>query len=280
MEAGAARGVNAGNPQPPSCQGLIIGTGLARVAATLIPMTKQCISFHRFVCAALLLWSVPRCSRAAEPANVITAQEQAAGWTLLCNGRSLAGWRLYGQPAPPGKGWVAAEGVLHKLATEKGGDIITERIFNDFDLAWEWRISPGGNNGIKYLVTEARPSAPGHEYQMLDDDGHPDGKLGAKRQTAAFYDVLPPAANKPLKPVGEWNSSRVLVQGNHVEHWLNGVKVLEYELGSQAIRSAVAASKFKNVAGFGTKIRGRIMLTDHQDECWFRNLRIRELDPR
>ena len=88
---------------------------------------------------------------------------------------------------------------------------------------------------------------------------------------------MPPAANKPLKPVGEWNASRILVQGNHVEHWLNGAKVLEYELGSEAVTAAVAASKFKNSAGFGTKIKGHIMLTDHQDECWFRNVKIREL---
>lgn len=214
---------------------------------------------------------------AAESSAAITPGEQAAGWKLLFNGHSLQGWRLYGQHAPPGKGWVVADGILKKLPEVKGGDIITEQTFNDFDLTWEWRIAPGGNNGIKYLVTEARSSSPGHEYQMLDDDRHPDGKLGAKRQTAAFYDVLAPVSNKPLKPVGEWNASRVLVQGNHVEHWLNGAKVLEYELGSEAVRAAVANSKFRNAPGFGTKIRGHIMLTDHHDECWFRNLKLREL---
>ena len=112
---------------------------------------------------------------------------------------------------------------------------------------------------------------------MLDDVGHPDGKIGAKRQTASFYDVLPPAADKKLNKPGEWNSSRLLIQGNHVEHWLNGAKVLEYELGSDAVKAAVAQSKFKNSAGFGTKIRGHILLTDHKDECWYRNVKIREL---
>lgn len=214
---------------------------------------------------------------AADAINEVSADEKAEGWRLLFDGKSLNGWHLYAKKGPPDAGWKVEDGMLKKLAKVRGGDIATDQTFGDFDLRWEWRVAAGGNNGVKYLVTEQRTSAPGHEYQMIDDVGHPDGKLGAKRQTAAFYDVLPPAADKPLKPVGEWNASRVLVKGNHVEHWLNGKKVLEYELGSDAVKTAVAASKFKNSAGFGTKINGHIMLTDHQDECWFRNLKIREL---
>jgi hypothetical protein len=213
----------------------------------------------------------------AQSQKDLTAEEKAAGWKLLFDGQSLRGWRLYNKKAAPQAGWKAEDGILKKLARERGGDIVTDATFDDFDLVWEWRISPGGNNGLKYLVTEERSSAPGHEYQMLDDDVHPDGKHGPKRQTASFYDVLPPAADRLVKPVGEWNTSRVLVQGNHVEHWLNGKKVLAYELGSEAVKTAVAASKFKDAPGFGTKIKGHIMLTDHQDECWFRNIRIREL---
>jgi len=213
----------------------------------------------------------------AQPLNTLTDAEKAVGWKLLFDGRSLQGWRLYNKKSAPGSGWKVENGLLKKLAKQRGGDIITEAMFEDFDLTWEWRITPGGNNGVKYLVTEERPSAPGHEYQMIDDDGHPDGKLGAKRQTASFYEVLAPAADKPLKPPGEWNSSRVLIRGNHVEHWLNGAKVLEYELGSDVVKAGVATSKFKNAPGFGTKIKGHIMLTDHQDECWFRNIKIREL---
>lgn len=214
---------------------------------------------------------------AADAVNELSADEKSQGWRLLFDGRSLNGWHLYAKKSPPEAGWKVEDGLLKKVAKQRGGDIVTDQTFGDFDLRWEWRVAAGGNNGVKYLVTEQRTSAPGHEYQMIDDVGHPDGKLGAKRQTAAFYDVLPPAADKPLKPVGEWNSSRILVQGNHVEHWLNGKKVLAYELGSDAVKAAVAASKFKNSAGFGTKINGHIMLTDHQDECWFRNLKIREL---
>jgi hypothetical protein len=214
---------------------------------------------------------------AADAVNELSAEEKSHGWRLLFDGKSLNGWHLYAKKSPPEAGWKVEDGLLKKVAKQRGGDIVTDQTFGDFDLRWEWRVAAGGNNGVKYLVTEQRTSAPGHEYQMIDDSGHPDGRLGAKRQTAAFYDVLPPAADKQLKPVGEWNSSRILVQGNHVEHWLNGKKVLEYDLGSDAVKAAVAASKFKNSAGFGTKINGHIMLTDHQDECWFRNLKIREL---
>ena len=213
----------------------------------------------------------------AQSHRPLTAEETARGWKLLFDGQSLQGWRLYNKKSAPEAGWKVEGGILKKLAKEKGGDIVTEAKFDNFDLRWEWRIAAGGNNGVKYLVTEERPSAPGHEYQMLDDTGHPDGKLGAKRQTASFYDVLPPAADKPLKPVGDWKVSRILVQGKQVQHWLNGKKVLQYELGSDAVKAAVADSKFKNAEGFGSKIKGHIMLTDHQDECWFRNIRIREL---
>ncbi len=217
-------------------------------------------------------------ARASEP-NQLTDAEKQAGWKLLFDGQTAKGWRGYKQSAMPAKGWRVEDGILKKVGGERGGDIITDEKFNDFDLTWEWRISPGGNNGIKYLVTEDRPSAPGHEYQMIDDTKNPDAKVGPHRGTASFYDVLPPSDDKPLKPVGEWNQSRVLIQGNQVEHWLNGKKVLEYELGSDAVKAAIAKSKFKGSPGFGEKIKGHILLTDHHDECWFRNIKIRELSP-
>ncbi len=209
--------------------------------------------------------------------NHLTPEEKAAGWSLLFNGKNLEGWRQYGRQAPPAEGWKVEDGVLKKVAKQRGGDIIHTNTFGDFDFSWEWRVGPGGNNGVKYLVTEQRPGAPGHEYQMIDDAGHPDGKIGAHRQTAAFYDVLPPDEKKPIKKAGEWNSSRILVKGSNVEHWLNGAKVLNYELGSDAVKAAVGKSKFKSAARFGEKIQGHIMLTDHSDEAWFRNLKIRPL---
>jgi hypothetical protein len=209
--------------------------------------------------------------------NELSAEQKAAGWKLIFNGRDLGGWRPYGKPGAPGAGWKVEDGLLRKLPKVRGGDLITTNQFGDFEFAWEWRIAPGGNNGVKYFVTEQRPGAPGHEYQMIDDTGHPDGKLGPKRQTAAFYDVLPPAADKHSKPAGEWNSSRVVVKGQRVEHWLNGGKVLGYDLGSDELKKSLAASKFKNSPKFGEKISGHLMLTDHQDETWFRNLMVREL---
>ena len=211
--------------------------------------------------------------------NTLTSEEQSAGWTLLFDGTSLKGWRPYGgKPgAVIGAGWKVEAGLLHKVSGVKGGDIITDKKYTDFELAWEWRLAKGANNGVKYMVTEARPGAPGYEYQMLDDESDQWKKLHAKAKTASFYEVLPPAADKPLKPAGEWNSSRILVQGNSVEHWLNGKKVLAYELGSEAVKAGVADSKFKKYPDFGTKLTGHIMLTDHTDEAWFRSVKIREL---
>ena len=217
---------------------------------------------------------------ASDKPNTLTAQEQAAGWQLLFDGQSLAGWRPYKPPegkAGIGAGWKVVDGLLKKLDGVKGGDIITEKKFEDFELTWEWRIEKGANNGVKYFVTEERPGAPGHEYQMLDDEAEAWSKIPAKDKTASFYQVLPPAADKGYKPAGEWNSSRILVKGNHVEHWLNGKKAVEYELGSEAVKAAIANSKFKKYPDFGQKIRGHIMLTDHQSEAWFRNIKLREL---
>jgi hypothetical protein len=214
---------------------------------------------------------------AAPPApNTLTAADKAAGWQLLFDGHSLEGWRGYRREALPDAGWQVKDGTLRTVAKVKGADIITKKSFNDFELSWEWRVAPGGNNGVKYFVTEDRPRSPGHEYQLIDDAGYP-GKLTALHMTAAFYDVLPAAADKPTRPAGEWNTSRIVVRGTRVEHWLNGTKVLTYELGSQAVKDGIAKSKFNGHAGFGDKIAGHIMLTYHQDECWYRNMKIREV---
>lgn len=229
---------------------------------------------------ATLLALAPTLLLAADKPNTLTADEKAAGWQLLFDGQSLAGWRPY--KAPAGKtevasGWKVEDGLLKKLAGVKGGDIITEKQFDDYELSWEWRLEKGANNGVKYLVTEQRPEAPGLEYQMLDDEAERWIKIPAKDKTASLYQVLAPVADKGYRPAGEWNTSRILVKGNHVEHWLNGKKALEYELGSETVKAGVAASKFKKFPDFGTKIRGHIMLTDHQDEAWFRNIKLRDL---
>lgn len=231
-----------------------------------------------FLLAGLARSSALHGAHAAQP-NTLTDSEKQAGWKLLFDGQTLQGWRLYKQPTPPAEGWRVENGELRKLHGVKGGDIITSAAFLDFELTWEWWIAPAGNNGVKYLVSEERQSAPGHEYQMIDDAKHPDALRGSKRMTAAFYDVLPPSPNKPTRPPGQWNQSRIRVKGQLVEHWLNGAKVLEYELESPAVQAAIGQSKFKDSPGFGKKIRGPIMLTDHNDEARFRNIKIRELNP-
>jgi len=200
------------------------------------------------------------------------AEREQSAWQSLFDGKSTAGWRSYGKPDFPKRGWVVEDGCLHLLPNSNGGDIITKDEFTDFELQWEWRIAPKANNGIKYLVTESRRNAPGHEYQMVDEATMTEPKY----QTATFYDVLPTQTKIHVKPPGEWNLSRLVIQGNHVEHWLNGEKVLEYELGSPEVKAAVAKSKFKNAAGFGEKIKGHILLTDHHGETWYRNIKIRE----
>lgn len=208
--------------------------------------------------------------------NTLTPAERAAGWQLLFDGHSLDAWRGYRRETLPESGWAIKDGTVRTLAKVKGADLVTRQTFGDFEFTWEWRVAPGGNSGVKYFVTEDRPQSPGHEYQMIDDKRYPD-KLTPQQMTAAFYDVLPAAADKPLRPAGDWNSSRIVVRGARVEHWLNGKNVLTYELGSQAVKAGIAASKFKDQPGFGEKITGHIMLTYHQDECWYRNLAIREI---
>ena len=230
------------------------------------------------VCAVFALTLSALIAQPAGPTpNTLSDSERKEGWRLLFDGSDLHGWRSYRGAEAPANGWRVEHGELRKLPGIKGGDLVTREKYSDFELSWEWWIAPEGNNGVKYLVTEERPSAPGHEYQMIDDKTNPDALKGPKRMTAAFYDVLPPSADKPVKPAKEWNFSRILVKGQHVEHWLNGKKVLEYELGSPALKAAIAESKFKSSAGFGEKIAGHIMLTDHQDEARFRSIKIRDL---
>lgn len=209
--------------------------------------------------------------------NQLTPTETAAGWRLLFDGKTTEGWHRFHQRAFPEKGWVVEDGWLHGLG-QGGGDIVSEDEFEQFELQWEWKLAPGGNSGLKYFVVDTRKNALGHEYQLLDDEKNEDGHLGhGKRVTAAFYDVLKPDVNAPVRPMGEINQSRILVAGNHVEHWLNGVKVLEYECGSDLIKQAVAESKFKNTPGFGNRLKGHILLQDHGSNVWFRDIRIRDL---
>ena len=219
---------------------------------------------------------------AAQQPNQLSPAEQKAGWTLLFNGTSLDGWHGYKRPDASGTRWLAKDGLLcldpgDKTDTRGARDIVTTKSYGQFELSWDWRVSEGGNSGLKYFVLEDRDSAIGHEYQLIDDERHPDAKIGPHRQTAALYDVMP-AANRPSKPAGEWNTSRVVVHGNDVEHWLNGAKVLSYTLDSPALREAIAKSKFKDVERFGKPQNGLILLQDHGDAVCYRNVKIRPLN--
>ncbi len=213
-----------------------------------------------------------------EPAapNTLTAAEKSAGWKLLFDGKKIEGWRSYGDDSFPAEGWVVEDGTLHKQEGVKPGDIMTVDSYENFEFAWQWKLPEGGNNGVKYMITQARKAAIGHEYQMIDDSS-PTVK-DEFASNAAFYLVVKPAADKPNKPMGEWNSSRIVVRGKHVEHWLNGAKVLEYDCGSPAVMEQVALTKFKKYPGFGEKVTGHVLLTDHKDPCWYRNLKLRVLD--
>src|SRR5215213_8409278 len=217
---------------------------------------------------------------AASP-NTLTAAEKSAGWTLLFDGRSLDGWRGYKKADAAGVRWKVEDGSLALPAdngrdTHGQRDIISKDTFEQFELVFDWRIAPGGNSGVKYFILEDLDSAIGHEYQVIDDERHPDAKIGPHRQTAAFYDVLR-AADRPIKPAGEWNTTRIVVRGQTVEHWLNGKKVLQYELGSPALKAAIAKSKFKDIPRFGLRQNGHILLQDHGNQVWFRSIKIRRI---
>lgn len=226
--------------------------------------------------------------------NALTAAERAAGWRLLFDGRTLRGWRGLGYDSVPTAHWVVVEGAIKKIASGKvpklpdgqpqsGGDLMTVETFGDFELTWEWRVTPGANSGLKYNVSEelSIANAPNHaalgfEYQILDDDRHPDGKLPSHR-AGALYDLLPPSDKKHLQPVGEWNRSTVIFRGNHGEHWLNGERIVEFDLGTARMDSALAASKFRSIPGFAARRKAHLVLQDHGDEVYFRNIKVRDL---
>ena len=207
--------------------------------------------------------------------NSLTKAEEKAGWQLLFEGKDLnTHWRNIGQKEVSGKGWVIEKGILVKQEGKAAGNLLTRRTWTDYEFAWEWKIGPKGNNGVKYMVLEKR-GAIGHEYQMIDDRHWQQKPMS---QTGTFYVVLPREVKltEPVR-IDKWNQSRIKVQGKKVEHWLNDQKILTYTLGSDRVLEGVAKSKFKKFPGFGKKVTGHILLTDHKDECSFRNLKIREL---
>lgn len=214
--------------------------------------------------------------------NSLSEKEHKQGWILLFNGKNLEGWQSVGKSTPPEKGWTVEEGVLtvNKGKPQRGGDIITQDTYSNFDLYFEFKLTKAANSGVKYLFTMYEKGGwLGNEYQVLDDEFHPDAKAGVNgnRKTASLYDVIP-AGKKHLKPTGEWNQGRIVVKGSKVSHYLNGKKVLGYDLKSKAYFKAVEGSKFKAASPvFGTVGEGHILLQDHQDEVSFKNIKLRRL---
>ncbi|HKC38858.1 MAG TPA: DUF1080 domain-containing protein [Gemmatimonadales bacterium] len=206
--------------------------------------------------------------------NSLTDAEKAAGWRLLFDGHTTTGWRNYGKPTISA-GWTVQDGALTR--TGAGGDIITTDEFKNFDLSIDWKIEIGGNSGVFYRASEDTDAIYWNavEMQVLDDAKHPDGQNRITSAGAA-YDLYPSPAGH-VHPGGEWNSARLIVTGNHVEHWLNGFKLLEYELGSPDWNSKVAGSKFKPYPRFGKNAQGHIGLQDHGNVVAFRNIKIRVL---
>jgi len=221
--------------------------------------------------------------------NNLHAEEKSQGWRLLWDGKTANGWRSARSAGFPAQGWSMANGELAVLRKGGGGDIMTEEEFGAFELQMEFKVSAGANSGIFYLLTsphDPASNAPlGLEYQVLDDERHPDAKQGTdgNRTLASLYDILPRAklmTNVGIAPkVDVWQHARIVSRaGGTVEHWLNGVKVLEFRRGSDDYRAHVAASKFKATAAFGEAARGRILLQDHGDAVAFRSIKIRSLN--
>ena len=219
--------------------------------------------------------------------NTLTDQEKQEGWVLLFDGKSTGHWRGYNKPDFPDHGWEVVDGTLHVLGSGKGeagggGDIITKKKYRNFEFCVDWKVSEGGNSGIFYLAREKEgqpiwKSAP--EMQILDNERHPDAKLGVNgnRAAGALYDLIP-GKFEAVKPAGEWNSAKILVYKGTVVHWLNGEKLLEYHLWTDDWKNMVKNSKFKNYEDFlNTAEEGYIGLQDHGDDVWFRNIKVREL---
>lgn len=221
--------------------------------------------------------------------NYLSPSERKAGWQLLFDGNSSSGWKGVYKPSFPTSGWEIKDGEISVLSSEgkesaNGGDIVTIKNYNAFDLSFDFKLTPGANSGVKYFVTlseKNQGSAIGLEYQVLDDSLHPDAKLGrdGNRTLASLYDLI--TANKQKRfvhKIGEWNTGRIIVYpNNHVEHYLNGVKVLEYERGSTEFRDLVALSKYKIWPNFGEAKEGHILLQDHGNAVSYRSIKIKEL---
>jgi hypothetical protein len=211
--------------------------------------------------------------------NTLSAEEKEQGWKLLFDGETLHGWHSFLEDTITG--WTVEDGTLKALGMggDIGGDIVSDDQFENFELSLEWKIAPQGNSGILYLVVEDTAYnavyETGPEYQLLDDEGFPE-PVEEWQLTGANYGMHV-AQNKELKPVGEWNTAKIIVNNGHVEHWLNGKKVVDYEMWSDNWKELVKSGKWADYPGYGSAKKGHLALQDHGSFVWFRNIKIKEL---
>ncbi len=251
-------------------------------------MKKTFAFIVSLICAASA-WAQPGvpAKTGNTPDNTLSKEEIKQGWKLLFNGKDSSGWRGAKLDGFPEKGWVIEDGILKVLRADggestNGGDIVTTDTYKDFILSVDFKITEGANSGIKYFVdptlNKGEGSAIGCEFQILDDLRHPDAKLGVKgnRKLGSLYDLIPAPDDKPFD-MNKFNTAVVIVKGNHVEHWLNGEKLLEYDRDNQMFNALVAYSKYRDWPNFGNYKKGYILLQDHGDEVWFKNVKIKEL---
>src|SRR5262245_6284387 len=247
--------------------------------------------------------------------NVLSAKEKAAGWKLLFDGKSTSGWRGFRKADFPTECWAVTDGILKRVKQaanrDECGDIVTAQQYDSFEFQLDWKIEPGGNSGIKYLVLEDRPASweqayldyhllslkkagkteppdrlkperwkymsMSFELQLIDDTRNADARSSPDRITGALYDLMAPS-QKSVISLTDFNTARIVVEGNHVEHWINGAKVVQFERESADLKKLIAASKFQHLDKFGTFSKGHIALQDHNSEVSFRNIKIRELN--
>ncbi len=210
--------------------------------------------------------------------NYLTEQQKADGWQLLFDGKTTAGWRFFKDKE--NDSWEVTEGTLHCKPFDdapKRADILTIAQYENFELAFDWKISTQGNSGVMFRVTEEydEPYLSGPEYQVLDDDGYP-GELKDAQLTGSNYDMHAATGGK-LKSVGEWNSSKIIASGNHIEHWLNGKKVVEYQISSEEWLATKKASKWNDAKGYAASPKGHIDFQDHGGEVWYKNIMVKVL---
>ena len=215
--------------------------------------------------------------------NFLSDGEKNEGWMLLFDGKTFDGWRGALMDTMPDRGWTVNDGAIEVLPRDESGggrDIVSVDKFSDFELVFDFKISEGANSGVKYYVTENvyDSGALGLEYQVLDDVNHPDAKMGrdGNRTLSSLYDIMP-AKDTRFNGIDQWNTGRVVAKNNHIEHWLNNNKVLEYERGGAEYRQLVSESKFSEMNRFGEAAEGHILLQYHNDRVWFQNIKIRKL---